>query len=66
VLLDDKITNILSQTEDLFYYVLERLKPKTNDSNIDAILNKVSDFQGHTNEKVREDSWTLMKELPNF
>ena len=54
ILLDDKITNVLLQAEDLFYCALQRLRVKVNDYNIDAILNKISDFQGHTNDKVRE------------
>jgi hypothetical protein len=49
ILLDDKIVTIIFQALDLFHYTLERLNPKFNDPNIESILNKISDFTGHTN-----------------
>ena len=64
--LDDKIANLVIRAEELFCATLQKMRPKFNDSNISAILNKISDFQGHINEKVKLNSWDVMKELPNF
>lgn len=66
VALDDKIINIIIQSQDLFYFALERLKPKFNDSNVEVILHKISDLHSHNNDKVRESSSVLMRELPSF
>ena len=51
--LEDKIVNIIIQSQDLFYFTLEKMKPKINDSNLDQILHKISDLHGHNNDKVR-------------
>lgn len=55
-LIDDKSASVLLATFNLITEMLKKLKPQQSSYNqplVDEILEKMSDYLGHTNEKIR-------------
>jgi hypothetical protein len=55
-LIDDKIASVLLGTFNLMTEMLKKLKPQQNSYNqplVDYILDKMSDYLGHVNERIR-------------
>ena len=55
-LIDDKIATVLLSTFNLLVEMLKKLKPQPStyyQPMVDYILDKMGDYLGHTNEKIR-------------
>lgn len=57
-LIDDKILSVLVQIVDYFGMMMKKMKPKAlgpTSKNIHYILQRLSDYLGHNNEKFKEE-----------
>lgn len=68
-MIDDKNAAVLLQTLDLFGIGLRKLKPEPIGSLVnscDYILEKMNDYLGHTNEKIRRLTEDIYISLPTY
>jgi len=68
-LIDDKIASVLISTMLLMSEMMKKLKPQASSYNqplVEFILEKMSDYIGHMNEKVRQTAEEVYSNFPIY
>lgn len=68
-LIDDKIASVLIAVIGLFSEMLKKLKPQSSSYNqplLDFILDKLGDYLGHINEKIKGLTQDIYASLPMY
>lgn len=68
-LIDDKIASVLVAAIGLMLEMMKKLKPQASSYNqplLDFILEKMSDYIGHMNDKVRQTAEEVYSDFPIY
>lgn len=68
-LIDDKIASVLYAAINLMGEMMKKLKPQANPHNqqlVDYILERIADYLGHINEKIKNQAQQTYRSFPYY